>query len=114
MAAGGLLAEASEQDRMLQAYAEQEQLGNIVLLSSKNIKAGNNDSIAVPEEVLDRGMYEPSRIMRSIQYLFDNNVIRIWRDSVLDADVKPAKHVDRGMLKGMGAENVFPPSPGAQ
>lgn len=114
LAAGGLLAEASGQDRMLQAYAEQEQLGNIVLLSDRNIKAGNNDSTAVPEEVLDRGMYEPSRIMRSIQYLFDNNVIRIWRDSVLDSDVKPAKHVDRGMLKGLGAENVLPPSPGAQ
>lgn len=37
----------------------------------------------VPQVVLDRSMYEPSRIMRSIQYIFDQNVLRIWNDAVL-------------------------------
>ncbi len=50
---------------------------------------GNAD-IAVSEQVLDRSMYEPSRIMRSIQYLLDNDVIRIWRDSVLDDAEAPS------------------------
>ena len=36
----------------------------------------------VPSIVLDTKMYEPSRIMRSIQYLIDNNVIRTWNDSL--------------------------------
>ena len=36
----------------------------------------------VPAIVLDTKMYEPSRIMRSIQYLIDNNVIRTWNDSL--------------------------------
>ena len=37
----------------------------------------------VPQVVLDKSMYEPSRIMRSIQYIFDQNVLRIWNDAVL-------------------------------
>ena len=37
----------------------------------------------VPRVVLDKSMYEPSRIMRSIQYIFDQNVLRIWNDAVL-------------------------------
>ena len=32
-------------------------------------------------------MYSPSRIMRSVQYIFDNNVIRIWKDEILAASV---------------------------
>ena len=31
-------------------------------------------------------MYNPSRIMKSIQYIFENNVIRIWNDEILSAD----------------------------
>ena len=40
----------------------------------------------VPDAVIDTDsrMYGPSRIMRSIQYVFDQDVIRIWRDEVLD------------------------------
>lgn len=38
----------------------------------------------VPKAIMDRSMYEPSRIMRSIQYIFDQKVLRIWNDSILD------------------------------
>lgn len=41
------------------------------------------DLAMVPHVVLDKSMYEPSRIMRSIQYIFDQNVLRIWNDAVL-------------------------------
>lgn len=37
----------------------------------------------VPELLLDKAMYEPSRNMRSIQYAIENNVVRFWRDSIL-------------------------------
>lgn len=40
----------------------------------------------VPQVVLDRSMYEPSRIMRSIQYIFDQNVLRVWNDAILAID----------------------------
>ncbi|QOY60418.1 DUF4116 domain-containing protein [Thermophilibacter immobilis] len=55
----------------------------------------------VPDAVIDTDarMYEPSRIMRSIQYVFDQDVIRIWRDEVLDYAGK-AGALPVGGLKG--------------
>ena len=41
------------------------------------------DLAIVPQTVLDRSMYGPSRIIRSIQYIFEQNVLRFWNDSVL-------------------------------
>ena len=40
----------------------------------------------VPQLVLETDMYNPSRIMKSIQYIFENNVIRIWNEDLLSAD----------------------------
>ena len=31
-------------------------------------------------------MYDPSRIMKSVQYVWEQNVIRIWRDEILNLD----------------------------
>lgn len=44
--------------------------------------------IRVPEVVLDKTMYGPSRIMKSIQYAIDKKVIRIWNDSILENENK--------------------------
>lgn len=44
----------------------------------------------VPQLVLETDMYNPSRIMKSIQYIFENNVIRIWNDDILSADFSDA------------------------
>lgn len=50
-------------------------------------KSGANSELAVSSEVvLDRSMYAPSRIMRSIQYAFDQNVVRLWNDKILELD----------------------------
>lgn len=40
----------------------------------------------VPQLVLEKDMYDPSRIMKSIQYIFENSVIRIWNDDILKAE----------------------------
>lgn len=40
----------------------------------------------IPQVVLDKSMYKPSKVMRAIQYLFDSDVIRIWNDAVLDIE----------------------------
>lgn len=37
----------------------------------------------VPDWVLDTTMYVPSRLMRSVQYIFDQNVVRVWKDEIL-------------------------------
>lgn len=53
----------------------------------------------VPQLVLETDMYNPSRIMKSIQYIFENNVIRIWNEDILSADF----HSEVPML-GMGSD----------
>lgn len=55
------------------------------------------DLATVPQVVLDRSMYEPSRVMRSIQYIFDQNVLRVWNDAVLSIKDKD----EFGALTGM-------------
>ena len=38
----------------------------------------------IPEWVLGTQIYEPSRTMKAIQYVWEQNVIRIWNDDVFD------------------------------
>ena len=65
--------------------------GSIPLLSQFAVSKGNEtqnmESAKVPELVMGTEMYSPSRTMRSVQYIFDNNVIRIWKDEILAASV---------------------------
>ena len=68
-------------ESMLKRYSK---LSNHRSLPILNELDGDDGGMAtVPELVLDRAMYEPSRIMRSMQYIFDQNVVRIWKDEVL-------------------------------
>ena len=64
--------------------------GEIPLLSQYSViykeKPENMTLVVVPKLVLGTEMYKPSRIMKSIQYIFDNNVIRIWNDDILTND----------------------------
>jgi len=63
-----------------------------VLLSQKNqlpLLSGrtNEGEYAIErasEIVYDKKMYQSSRIMRSMQYVFEGNVVRIWRDELLE------------------------------
>ncbi len=71
-------------------FREAYKSGEIPLLSqyavSKQKETEQMTLATVPELVLGTEMYDPSRIMRSIQYIFDNNIIRIWNDEILKAD----------------------------
>ncbi|MBT8938447.1 hypothetical protein BTI76_05585 [Lactobacillus delbrueckii subsp. bulgaricus] len=67
--------------RILRKYSSMSQKGNIPILTHKEYR--KQELTAMSEIVLDRSMYEPSRIMRSIQYIFDQNVLRVWKDEVL-------------------------------
>lgn len=44
----------------------------------------NVESTEISRFVTDTDMYIPSRIMRSLQYLTDVNVIRLWNDRIMD------------------------------
>ncbi|WP_131026647.1 hypothetical protein [Lactobacillus delbrueckii] len=67
--------------RILRKYSSMSQKGNIPILTHKEYR--KQELTAMSEIVLDRSMYEPSRIMRSIQYIFDQNILRVWKDEVL-------------------------------
>lgn len=55
---------------------------------TKNLELLNGESkaesIATSQFVLETHMYRLSRIMRSLQYLTEVNVIRIWNDRIMD------------------------------
>ena len=62
-------------------------------LIEKHLMTNNNCSelAIIPQWVLGTEMYEPSRIMKSVQYVWEQNVIRVWNENVLkrkDIDVK--------------------------
>ena len=42
--------------------------------------------VTVPQLVLGTEIYKPSLVMKKIQYIFENNVIRIWNDEILSTD----------------------------
>lgn len=62
-------------------------------LIEKYMLKNNNclEQVAIPEWVFGTEMYEPSRIMRKIQYVWEQNVIRIWNDDILDDDYQMHK-----------------------
>ncbi|MFI3167500.1 MAG: metallophosphoesterase [Bacillota bacterium] len=44
----------------------------------------NNIDLEMTKYVFDTSMYEPSRVMRSLQYITEANIIRNWNDDVID------------------------------
>lgn len=72
----------SSGESMLTHYREISSRGKQIPLLSRKSSEIMKQAI-VPQVVLDRSMYEPSRIMRSIQYIFEQSVVRIWNDDVL-------------------------------
>lgn len=77
---GSLLSEKLPE--LLKAYATAQQEDQLPILSSPN--AQNDITLAtIPELMLDHLMYDQSRTMRSVQYILDQNVVRIWKDDIL-------------------------------
>lgn len=66
---------------LLPAYTKLLDTGGVSILAP-TVK---EDALAVvPMEVLDeKNIYAPSRVMKSIQYLLDKGVVRVWNDAVL-------------------------------
>ena len=56
----------------------------IPLIGKKKLNENMEKNIAtIPEWVLDKEIYKSSRIMKAIQYVWQQNVIRIWNDDIL-------------------------------
>lgn len=66
---------------MLSAYTKLLDAGGVSILAPTVKEAA---LAVVPMEVLDeKNIYAPSRVIKSIQYLLDKGVVRVWNDAVL-------------------------------
>lgn len=66
---------------MLSAYTKLLDAGGVSILAPTVKEAA---LAVVSMEVLDeKNIYAPSRVMKSIQYLLDKGVVRVWNDAVL-------------------------------
>lgn len=80
---------------LLSAYTKLLDAGGVSILAP-TVKEGA--LAVVPMEVLDeKDIYSPSRVMKSIQYLLDKGVVRVWNDAVLtmpDRDALPESQLE--------------------
>ena len=74
-------AQGSNGNPLLSTYTKLLDAGGMSIL----VPTVKEDALAVvPTEVLDeKDIYAPSRVMKSIQYLLDKGVVRVWNDAVL-------------------------------
>lgn len=55
-----------------------------------------NKLATIPKWVLGTEMYAPSRIMRAVQYIWSQNVIRIWNNDVIQEKLNQSKKLEKG------------------
>lgn len=55
-----------------------------IIKSQLSINSKGTALAVVPQWVIGTEMYGPSRLVKSFQYAWEKNVIRIWNDSILD------------------------------
>lgn len=73
-----------QEPELVRKYIEEKRKNSILLLSKgvDDIEK-KTEFTPIPEWILGTEIYRPSRIMRSYQYIWDKNVVRIWNDDVL-------------------------------
>jgi hypothetical protein len=73
-----------QEPKLLDKFLLEEENGTLLITGKQSFdEAKETDVDLVPQWVIGTEMYEASRIMRAIQYLWDDNIIRIWNDDVL-------------------------------
>ena len=77
---------------------------NTISLLVNRMESGNQgvEPVTIPDWVYGTEMYQPSMVMRSAQYIWEKNVIRIWNDKVLEV-VTPVN--DENLKEGLIARN---------
>lgn len=61
-------------------------------LMEKHLMADNHRSelCIIPKLVLGTELYTPSKVVKSIQYVWEKNVIRIWKEEIMSTDLRNA------------------------
>ena len=73
-----------ELPNLLNGYIEECKMNSIPLLQTVDSEMSLLPETALlPEWMYGTEMYDPSRIIRAVQYVWEQNVIRIWNDDLL-------------------------------
>lgn len=76
-----------------QIATEKESFSLLAESSKKKV-----DVATIPKWVLGADIYKESRIMKSIQYVWQHNVIRIWNDAVFDGNIKTVPRINKSHI----------------
>lgn len=57
-----------------------------------------NEVDVIPEWIFGTEMYEPSKVLRAVQYIWSQNVIRIWDEDILKSQSDKMAIVDKSTL----------------
>ncbi|MBD5511383.1 MAG: hypothetical protein HDR08_09060 [Lachnospiraceae bacterium] len=80
------LLEKEEPDLWAKFLIESEKKAIPLIGKQASNKESKSELAVIPQWVSGTEMYEPSRIMKAIQFVWEQNVIRIWNDDVLRKD----------------------------
>ncbi|MBD5464777.1 MAG: hypothetical protein HDR22_02990, partial [Lachnospiraceae bacterium] len=70
---------------LIDEFKLEQKKGTLIITGNPTLgKSKNKSLITVPKWVFGTEMYEPSRIMKSVQYVLEQNVIRLWNDDILN------------------------------
>ncbi len=87
-----------KEQRLLRRFHEEAKKKTIPMIGAQATASPIKfERAKLPEWVLETEMYDPSRVMKSIQYVWEQNVIRIWNDDILENDMKQN---DKPLLEG--------------
>lgn len=90
----------AEEPLLLSAYEKQVNSNQIPMVKNYLSKDSKAEFTTVPQWIGGTEMYEPSRIVKSVQYVWEQNVIRIWNDNVLYSDGRNELPQSQKLLEG--------------
>ena len=75
-----------EEPELLSNYLAASEMNTIPLIGKKNLNIQSKGELAtIPKWIFGTKMYKASRVLKAIQYVWEQNVIRVWNDEVLQA-----------------------------
>lgn len=79
--------------QLLKHFLIESKKNTIPLIGANTSNKDSNTGLAtIPKWAVGTDIYEPSRIIRSIQYVWDQNIIRIWNDAILQETANDNKY----------------------
>lgn len=72
-----------KEPQLMERFKHELKKNNLQILGKPIVKRSDIEIPTIPKWVIGTKMYLPSRIMRSVQYIWSQNVIRVWNEDIL-------------------------------